>query len=60
MARDRLTLSSWFPTWGSNAKYLQKHSHPANIYLFKVNNKNTKKQCDICSKLTLKTPERGL
>ena len=31
---------------------------PANIYLFKVNNKNTRKRCEICSKLTIKTPER--
>ena len=31
---------------------------PANIYLFKVNNRNTRKTCEICSKLTLKTPER--
>ena len=30
---------------------------PANIYLFKGNNKNTRKSCEICSKLT-KTPER--
>ena len=27
-------------------------------YLFKVNNKNTRKRCEICSKLTIKTPER--
>ena len=27
------------------------------IYLFKVNNKNTRKGCEICSKLTIKTPE---
>ena len=26
--------------------------YPANICLFKVNNRNTKKQCEICSKLT--------
>ena len=31
--------------------------YPANIYLFKVNNMSTKKMCDICSKLTIKTPE---
>ena len=31
----------------------------ANIYLFKVNNRNTKKRCKICSKLTIKTPEQG-
>ena len=30
----------------------------ANIYLFKVNNRNTKKRCEICSELTIKTPER--
>ena len=33
---------------------------PANIYLFKVNNKNTRKRCEICSTLTIKTPERRL
>ena len=31
--------------------------HPANIYLFKVNDRNTRKIGEICSKLTLKTPE---
>ena len=31
---------------------------PANIYLFKVNNRNTRKSCEICLKLTIKTPER--
>ena len=31
---------------------------PANIYLFKVNNRNTWKRCEICSKLTIKTPEQ--
>ena len=29
---------------------------PANIYLLKVNNRNTRKRCEICSKLTIKTP----
>ena len=32
-------------------------SNPAGIYLFKVN-RNTRTRCEICSKLTLKTPER--
>ena len=32
---------------------------PCNIYLFKFNNRNTRKRCGICSKLTIKTPERG-
>ena len=31
---------------------------PANIYLFKVNNKNSRKRCEIFSKLTIKTPQR--
>ena len=30
---------------------------PAKIYLFKFNNKNSRKRCEICSKLTIKTPE---
>ena len=44
--------------------YLKKFTHnriisavinPTNIYLFKVNNRNTRKRCEICSKLTGKT-----
>ena len=34
------------------------NTYQANIYLRKVNNRNTKKRCEICSKLTIKTPER--
>ena len=30
---------------------------PANIYLFKVNDRNTRKRCEICLKLQIKTPE---
>ena len=33
-------------------------SHPAGIYMFKVNYRNTRKRCEICSQLTIKTPER--
>ena len=32
--------------------------NPDNIYVLKVNNRNTRKRCEICSKLTIKTPER--
>ena len=32
--------------------------NPASIYLLKVNNRNIRTRCEICSKLTLKTPER--
>ena len=31
---------------------------PVGIYMFKVNNKNTRTRCEICSKLTVKTTER--
>ena len=31
---------------------------PAGNYIFKVNNRNTRTRCEICSKLTIKTPER--
>ena len=30
---------------------------PACNYMFKVNNRNTRPRCEICSKLTIKTPE---
>ena len=32
----------------------------ANIYLFKVNNRNPRKSCEMCSNLTVKTPKRCL
>ena len=30
---------------------------PAGNYMFKVNNRNTRTRCEICSKLTIKIPE---
>ena len=35
-----------------------KWPYTANIFMFKVNNRNTRKKTEICSKLTIKTPER--
>ena len=32
---------------------------PADYYMFKVNNKDTRARCTICSELTIKTPERS-
>ena len=32
----------------------------AGNYMFKVNNRNTRTRCEICSKLTIKTPEPRL
>ena len=36
----------------------RKELKAANIYLFKVNNRNNRKRGEICSQLTIKTPER--
>ena len=33
-------------------------SFPDDIYLFKFNKRNTRKRCEICLKLTIKTPKR--
>ena len=33
-------------------------THPVNIYLLKVNDRDTRKKCEICSKLTIKTVEQ--
>ena len=37
--------------------FLSDSAYPAGIYLFKVNNRNTRTRCEICSKLTINTPE---
>ena len=37
---------------------LHKVANPANIYLFNINNRNTRKGCEKCSKLTIKIQER--
>ena len=34
---------------------LETSEHPTDIYLFKVNNRNIRKRCKICSKSTIKT-----
>ena len=33
-------------------------AYPVGIYMLKVNNRNTRTTCEICSKLTIKIPER--
>ena len=32
--------------------------NPANKYMLKFNNRNTRKNCEVCSKLKITTPER--
>ena len=39
-------------------KYVNASITPAGIYLLKVNNRNTRTRCEICSKLTVKIPEQ--
>ena len=56
---NNVSIISVIEKWWSNlTEYFEKILPAANIYLLKVNNKNTRKRCEICSKLTIKTPER--
>ena len=41
-----------------NTHVLNKEGYQADIYLLKVNNRNTRTRCEICLKLTIKTPKR--
>ena len=50
-----------FSSRGSNQNVLMPFcnvSNPANNYLFKFNNENSRATREICSKLTIKTPEK--
>ena len=44
--------------WNVLSNHFTKHIYPVGIYMFKVNNRNTRTRYEICSKLTIKTPER--
>ena len=43
-------------TWKKNNIALQQMNYPAGNYMFKVSNRSTRTRCEICSKLTIKTP----
>ena len=45
----------WIVCWKQGKIYF---SIPAEKYMFKVNNRNIRTRFEICSKLTIKTPER--
>ena len=51
-------------SWTGASELWQSYSvsgkSPVNNYLFKVNNRNSRKRCKICSKLTITLPERRL
>ena len=46
-------------TWHGikDKEYIRKSEWSVGIYLLKVNNRNTRTRCEICSKLTIKAPE---
>ena len=44
--------------FSAKCKLFYKTNKPVGNHMFKVNNKNTRTRCQICSKLTIKTPER--
>ena len=49
-----------FATIYSNRNFLLLHLRfliSSNNYLLRIDNRNTRKRCEICSKLTIKTPE---
>ena len=52
--------SGQFIVYSSFEKLKVSLNFPAGIYLLKVNNRNARTRCEICSKLTIKTPERRL
>ena len=39
--------------------FFYKTNKPDGIYLHKFNDRNTRTRCEICSKLTIKTPEQS-
>ena len=53
--QGKMRKKLWFL---SKARKSQVNDNPAGNYMFKVNNRNTRTKCEICSKLTIKTPER--
>ena len=49
-----------FPMHKQNIKESLNKAFPLKIYLFNANDKNKRKRCEICLKLTVKTPVRWL
>ena len=68
MVPHKLILAKTQRKWNKHLKtgifsFLMKNEMNMNdpfIYLLKVNNRNTRTRCEICSKLTIKIPERRL
>ena len=57
MTSNELFLQPLFPNFKQRQQTATIY-FPDGIYLLKVNNRNTRTRCEICSKLRIKTPER--
>ena len=55
---SKLTIETAMTPFRSGVDRVPKHRFSAKMYLFKFSNIDTKLICKICSKLTIKTPER--
>ena len=51
------TRNLMFPEKRVSGSQEPEGTYPVGIYLLKVNNRTTRTRCEICSKLTIKTPE---
>ena len=40
--------------------WINKPPNPIGNYIYKVNNRKTRTRCEMCSKVTIKTPERPI
>ena len=56
---DLIFLRTWYLTFITHTlTTLFSSANPVGIYLLKVSVRSSRKRCKICSKLTIKTPER--
>ena len=44
----------------NESRRVMSSTNPANIYMFKISNRNTRKRCEICSKLIMKKTKTSL
>ena len=58
LVRDILVISGNLGNLRNNLCRKFRSIKPANIYLLKSNNRNTRIRCEVCSKLTVNEPER--
>ena len=66
--KDELLLHAYIPETVAGVFFIIKlklkvnivwnWAHPPGKYMFKVNNRNTRTRCEICSKLTIRTSKR--